>query len=239
MRRRRERGSSESGIVFRTMGTRLKLQCGISSTEYNSGHCPNTRFSHSCPETIHSSLCARYAALAPTGPLSQRFLTHQSTVLQVGSNVFVHGGLLPQHVEYGLERINRETSAWISRPLPDPQINDARATEPWFLSGRNGVVWTRNYSERNPKKCDCEVLEQVLASIDGAERIVMGHTIQNGINSTCEGRAMRIDVGMSQGCWDGEPEVLEILNDKQFTRLTKANGEGLKRSKVEEAQPRV
>lgn len=38
---------------------------------------------------------------------------------------------------------------------------------------------------------------------------VVGHTIQEqGINSACAERVFRIDVGMSKGCGNGEPEVL-------------------------------
>lgn len=37
---------------------------------------------------------------------------------------------------------------------------------------------------------------------------VVGHTIQEqGINSACAEQVFRIDVGMSKGCGDGEPEV--------------------------------
>jgi hypothetical protein len=45
------------------------------------------------------------------GEVTRRFFARHPTVLQVGSTVFVHGGLLPQHVDYGLERINKETQA--------------------------------------------------------------------------------------------------------------------------------
>ena len=37
---------------------------------------------------------------------------------------------------------------------------------------------------------------------------VVGHTIQEqGINSACAERVFRIDVGLSKGCGNGEPEV--------------------------------
>ena len=32
---------------------------------------------------------------------------------QIGDSVFVHGGLRIKHVEYGLEKLNRETAAWL------------------------------------------------------------------------------------------------------------------------------
>jgi hypothetical protein len=49
---------------------------------------------------------SRFAALRPGGPVSTRFFGTNPTVLQVGSTVFVHGGLLPKHVDYGLDRIS-------------------------------------------------------------------------------------------------------------------------------------
>ena len=56
---------------------------------------------------------ARHAALHPGGPLCRRFFAQHPTVLQVGSTLFVHGGLLPSHVDYGVARINEETQAWM------------------------------------------------------------------------------------------------------------------------------
>ena len=42
---------------------------------------------------------------------------------------------------------------------------------------------------------------------------VVGHTIQRaGINSTCDGRVHRIDVGLSKGCGDGVPQVRRICH---------------------------
>ncbi|GAB2281973.1 hypothetical protein Dimus_016537 [Dionaea muscipula] len=51
------------------------------------------------------------------------------------------------------------------------------------------------------------MLERVLATIPGAKRMIMGHTIQeSGINGVCGNKAIRIDVGMSEGCINGLPE---------------------------------
>ena len=57
-------------------------------------------------------------------------------------------------------------------------------------------------------RCDCGALEQALGMLPGAARMVVGHTIQDGgINAACGGRVFRIDVGLSKGCGNGEPEV--------------------------------
>ena len=44
-------------------------------------------------------------------------------------------------------------------------------------------------------------------------RLVIGHTVQEqGINSACDGRVWRIDVGMSK-YYDGQVQVLELRGD--------------------------
>ncbi|KAL6658179.1 hypothetical protein ACP70R_003765 [Stipagrostis hirtigluma subsp. patula] len=146
---------------------------------------------------------SRIAALRPDGPIARRFLADLPTVLVVGDSVFVHGGLLEANVEYGLERINAEVSEWIRGEGGD----NARAPE--FVRGRDAVVWLRRFSDGF--NCDCQRLEGVLGMIPGAKRMVMGHTIQTeGINAVCGAQAVRVDVGLSRGCGNGLPEVLEI-----------------------------
>lgn len=158
---------------------------------------------------------ARWTALQPGGPVTRRFLSRYPVVLQVGSTLFVHGGVLPQHVDYGLDRINQETQSWM---LGQDESNGSKM--PSFLSGRSAVVWSRAYSTEAHDRCDCDTLTKALGMIPGAERMVVGHTIQgSGINAACDGQVLRIDVGMSKGCGGNEPEVLEILDDKVVRRL--------------------
>ncbi|KAK2999130.1 hypothetical protein RJ639_024586 [Escallonia herrerae] len=156
---------------------------------------------------------ARVAALRPAGPISTRFLSGNETVVVVGESVFVHGGVLPDHVAYGLERINEEMRDWI--------LGVKGRVSSSLVRGRDSVVWLRRFSADVGGKCDCSTLERVLAAIPGAKRMVMGHTIQeSGINGACGNRAIRIDVGMSRGCRDRLPEVLEIVGDSRLRVLT-------------------
>lgn len=156
---------------------------------------------------------ARIAALRPNGPISVRFLSQNATVLVIGESIFVHGGLLPQHVDYGLEKINGEVRDWMNG------LGEKRA--PRHCNSKDAVVWLRKFSKEMEKDCDCSALEHVLATIPGAKRMIMGHTIQSfGINGVCENRAIRIDVGMSKGCSNGLPEVLEITGNSKLRILT-------------------
>ncbi|KAK9665019.1 hypothetical protein RND81_14G084700 [Saponaria officinalis] len=152
---------------------------------------------------FHDGFRARIAALRPKGPISTRFFADNVTVLVVGENVFVHGGLLAKHVKYGLQRINNEVREWIKGERSGLWKN--------IGSGRDSVVWLRKFSHEAAESCDCEALEHVLRTIPGTKRMIMGHTIQGeGINGACGNKAIRIDVGMSKGCGNGLPEVLEI-----------------------------
>ena len=142
----------------------------------------------------------RMAALRPGRPYA-RLLAERVVILRVGDNVFVHGGVLPDHVTFGLDRINREAQDWLRGKTDRPEI----------LVGPESPQWTRLYSQE-PDSVACETLGQVLSRLK-ARRIVMGHTIQDGgITSACEGLAWRIDVGMA-ALYGGPVEVLEIIGD--------------------------
>jgi hypothetical protein len=143
---------------------------------------------------------ARVAALRPGGVYAF-LLAERNLILQLDENVFVHGGVLPHHVEYGIDRINQEVKAWLR----------GEAERPIVLDGEDSPQWTRLYS-REPDSLACDVLRHVLERLD-AKRMVMGHTVQrDGIAKACEGLAWRIDVGMA-AYYGGEVEVLEIVGD--------------------------
>lgn len=164
---------------------------------------------------------ARFAALSPGGPIATRFFSQSPAVLGIGKSLFVHGGLLPPHATYGLERINSESKAWI-QGLKTRVYNPFQEPTPWFFRGRDALVWVRKYSERSEVDCDCTTLSETLKLLPGFERMVMGHTIQRrdvGVNSVCEGKAVRSDVGMSHNCGGRDPQVVEILNDSEVRVL--------------------
>jgi hypothetical protein len=128
-------------------------------------------------------------------------------VLQVGSTLFVHGGVLPAHVEYGLERINRETRAWLLGQDPasassssssdsasssrSPDSSSKRYPPPAFLRGADAVVWARNFSAREEARCDCDTLQEVLGALPGARRMVVSRVNRRsvGLVQGCKGRA--------------------------------------------------
>jgi len=141
----------------------------------------------------------RAAAFRPGGPYAQ-LLAGRNVIQVVGDVVFVHGGVLPSHAEYGIVAINEQTQAWMRGEDDEPEV----------LDGSDSPIWTRDYSE-DPDEEDCATLEQALADL-GASTMVVGHTRHEEIVSECDGRIWMIDVGMS-AYYGGTPAVLEIQGD--------------------------
>jgi hypothetical protein len=151
--------------------------------------------------SAHSSqpTSGRSAAFAPGGPLAKQ-LASRPIVAAVGDTLFAHGGVLAAHVTYGLDRFNHEASAWMLGGSISAQ-----------LMAEDSPVWTRLYSQGTPSGAACKQLAEVLERTH-TRRLVVGHTVQHEINSACQGRVWRIDVGLSR-YYGGPTQVLEIEGD--------------------------
>ncbi|XP_074290693.1 shewanella-like protein phosphatase 1 isoform X2 [Silene latifolia] len=160
---------------------------------------------------------ARSLLFQPGGPLARELARHP-IVLKVDDWVFCHGGLLPHHVGYGIERLNNQVSCWMRGEHDE---NDTTTPIPFIATrGYDSVVWNRLYSTDTSDLEDYQInqihtiLEETLQAI-GAKAMVVGHTPQTqGVNCEYNCSIWRIDVGMSSGVLDSRPEVLEILDNK-------------------------
>ncbi|HEX4445421.1 MAG TPA: metallophosphoesterase [Polyangiaceae bacterium] len=153
------------------------------------------------PEGVAPEARGRAAAFAPGGTYA-KLLAGRPFVVKVGDSVFVHGGILPKHVAYGLDRMSDELEAWLL---------GNRSRPPAALVAEDGPVWTRAYAN-DEGGLDCVDLTRVLEEL-GAKRMVVGHTVQNrGVNSACDGKVWRIDVGLSH-YFGGPIQALELRGD--------------------------
>jgi hypothetical protein len=150
--------------------------------------------------TLEPRQRARAQALRPGGEFA-RLLADNHTFIIVGSTLFTHGGVLPEHVEWGLDSMNEKVRSWLRGETEQPD----------WIRGDLSPVWNRLYSDA-PDQGACATLAEVLDGLD-VDRVVVGHTIQDaGITAYCGGRVWCIDVGMAEH-YGGQPEVLEIRGE--------------------------
>jgi hypothetical protein len=150
---------------------------------------------------LEASSRGRAAAFAPGGPYAT-MIARRPVIYRSGDTVFVHGGVLPKHVTFGIDRINDETAAWLLGRQSEP---------PRLLAQEDGPIWTRMYSAA-PGREECAMLAETLSML-GARRMVMGHTVQRGgVSPACDGKAWRIDVGLSK-FYGGPTQALVIEGD--------------------------
>ncbi len=143
---------------------------------------------------------ARVAAFRPGGPWAL-MLAKRNCVLVIGDNVFAHGGVLPGHLEIGLEKLNNEIRLWLAGEGPEPAN----------IHNSQSPTWTRIYSDEVIPE-GCETLNEVLEEL-GAARMIVGHTVQEeGIAPYCDQRVWCIDSGIA-GYYGGGTAVLEIVGD--------------------------
>jgi hypothetical protein len=138
----------------------------------------------------------RVAAFRPGGTYAKLLSGHNLTMV-IGDTVFVHGGILPAHVKYGLSEINQDVQAWMR----------GEASEPDIIHSSDSPVWTRIYSDTGAV-ADCATLTQALDAL-GVQRMVVAHTPQDFVNAACDEQVWRVDVGMSK-YYGGSPAALEI-----------------------------
>ena len=155
-------------------------------------------------------LKARIDLYSPGG-LVARELAKNPTVLVVNDTVFAHGGLLPIHINYGLERINAEMAAWMRGDVTE----EGRATPPYIaMGGPNSILWNRTLAQEHfptpyDKMYACSLVKSVLKKVK-ANRLVVGHTPQvshltlsvDGVKWTaCRCRGVIVNAMVRSGEW--------------------------------------
>lgn len=123
------------------------------------------------PEFMRS----RAMSLRPGGTFSSLLARNQVAIV-IGDNVFVHGGLRPNHLaEPGaLEAMNSGCRAWMLGKIEKPSI----------LKTGKSPVWMRHYSHGDPKpgSDQCNILQATLDLIP-AKRMIVGYDSNPNISS--------------------------------------------------------
>jgi len=164
----------------------------------------------------------------PGGEIAKLIACHTYGIIQIGNWVFVHGGILPYHINiFTIGVINDLVKQVIlgKRTIEDGKKDSLKQEEKALLFGEEGIFWTRLLSSHIPR---CDLVNETMAilGIDNSKGgIVVGHTPQNNINSVCNKRLWKVDNGMSRAFGprktDYRIQVLEILNNGRKVNVIK------------------
>ncbi len=139
----------------------------------------------------------RVAALKPGGEYAKKLAAYDVVTI-VGDTVFAHAEPVGPFATQ-LEEVNMSSRCWL-----DGQ-GGSGYEPPIAMTSEDSPVWTRAYGMET---ADCDAAKAAMTAI-GVKRIVVGHTVQEKINSVCDGAVWRIDVGLAK-LYDGPIEVLEV-----------------------------
>jgi len=183
-------------------------------------------------EIIKDGMEARKWAFAPGNPIADFLGCTRQLSLIIGSNLFVHAGVLPKIAQkYGIEDMNQIMALYLWDKLKNPSDYQELLESADF-----SPLWNRIFAAPSQSNQSCDHLMNPLKDVYKVDRIFVGHTPQmkDGISNTCNGRIWLTDYGASRA-FDSfdvnmiqnnqrssmrEAQVLEILNDgKKITIL--------------------
>ena len=146
----------------------------------------------------------------------------KKTLLDVLEYPIQQISVLPQHLKdpnFSFSNINNLIRKIMRGELTKSQLNESQKE---FIFSNNGLFWTRELSKDNPNCTLANESVHILNNNNENGGIVVGHTIQEQINSKCDGKVWAIDSGMSDAFGkkgDSKIQVLEILNNKKVNIL--------------------
>lgn len=155
----------------------------------------------------------------PGGELFNKLSCTRNVVVKIGSWVFAHAGILPQHLEeYQGDTFFEKINTLMRLFLQGKKVLGDSDIQKYFLM-KDGIIWDRDYGGESPS---CNKWKDTSSKL-GAKYMAIGHTVQPKINSKCDNSIWRVDVGMSKLFETYNSQVLEILDD----------GEALPKNKFE------
>jgi hypothetical protein len=134
---------------------------------------------------------------------------------QEGKFLFVHGSLTDEFIKTAerkngkidIKSVNKNVSDWLQ----------GKRKAPAYLLNHGDInpLFNRDLAkERNISKINCNKYLKYLKHFNGVEYIIMGHTVQDNINSTCDGKFIRTDVAISRafgGTLESKKDKYEVL----------------------------
>jgi hypothetical protein len=166
----------------------------------------------------------------PGNKISEFLACTRQVALIIGSNIFIHAGILPIIAEkYSVKSINQIMTLYLLDRIKDSDENYNTI----FNGNDYSPLWNRIYGNlvinKNNNLNTCNNLIAPLQFIYNIDKIYIGHTpnMQNGISSICNDKIWLTDYGASKAFNQFHLknkkyiQVLEILNDGENFNILK------------------
>lgn len=229
-----EQAQKENGAVYSLIGNH-ELMNVIGDFRYVSylGHKEFDNYKSVDGKTFDSGEAARKYAFAPGNEISNFLACTRQMALIIGSNLFVHAGILPKIAnKYKIKDLNMLLTNYLWGNLKSSEYNDI------FLSSTESPLWNRDFgnlgnnNDNFTNKDTCNYLLEPLKEIYQVDRIYVGHTpiLTKGITSVCNDKIWLTDYGASKAFdkfknGNDKPirtaQVLEILDDGKIINILK------------------
>ena len=178
----------------------------------------------------------RLEAFKPGGILSKKLALTRYSIVQVGSWLFVHGGLTPKCAnDYSLDEINYYVRKWL---YGDESYENMKHINKLYHNDDDeySPFWSRTFSDMD-QWCDSKCLNEFKKTLHYVniknkrqnniiKGMIMGHSPQfmynKSINASANNRLWRVDVGASRAFGEIDDnnrlvQVLIINNDDEFS----------------------
>lgn len=161
----------------------------------------HSEFEYETAKKKYVGMEGRRESFKPGGEVACMLACSRNTAMIIGSNMFIHAGVLPElvdrigDVEAGdynaIASLNTIVRKWLLNRLSSDKMRDVRTK---ILDDSTSPFWTRLFGEIKPNLLDnvgaCETLVKKTLQTFRIGKIIVGHTPQfhrhnTGINGTC------------------------------------------------------
>ena len=154
----------------------------------------------------------RKKIFSPGGDLFNKLSCTRNVILQIGNFIFTHAGIVPENVKdfKDSKTFITHVNNLMREFLQGKRDKNDEEIQKYFLTKETSIIWNRHYGNETT---NCNMVENVTKMLKVGHMIV-GHTVQQKINSKCQNKLWRVDVGISS-IFDnyGKIGVLEILDN--------------------------
>ncbi len=154
----------------------------------------------------------RKKIFSPGGDLFNKLSCTRNVILQIGNFIFTHAGIVPENLKdfKDSKSFIKYVNNLMREFLQGKKDQNDEEIQKYFLTKDTSIIWNRHYGNES---INCNMVEDVTKMLKVGHMIV-GHTVQKKINSKCQDKLWRVDVGISS-IFDnyGKIGVLEILDN--------------------------